>query len=715
MKLEEQNPGHADQSPQEQIAQLQQRLAELEAQLAQQAGSPAAAAPPPPPTSAGELLFVRTLASTDTRAVVLTDMDGTITETNPTFARLYGYAGDEPAVLQQPFASLLTPDEHHRMTTVLQYLHEHGFWEGAMRHVQQDGSSLAVYVTSFAFRGPDNTPAGLVFFCRDIRAETQQAEALRASEAQGYWRETTLQTLLEATPDIVTSTDLEGNVQWHNPAIFDVLGFRPEERIGRSLLEWVHPEEKQLVYQTGLSVASGQFDVRRVRFRLMHAEGRWLVMESQVRLIRDQQQRPASLVMVTRDITEQVQHESELETLREQAENAGRARDQFLAMMSHELRTPLNTILGLSEALLEEVYGPLAPRQQQAIALAHESGQRLLIIVNDILNLTRLETGQMGLNMLPVMIEDLAQHSIQAVWEEARARRLRVTTRIDSSVTMIMIDEMLIAQALKKLLENAVKFTPEEGAIGLEVQANPDQGMIFLIVWDTGIGIAPEKLSHLFQPFVQIDGSLQRPFEGTGLGLAIAHRIAELHGGSIDVQSTPGQGSRFTLALPLLVPTESDNDSEQAAQAARPREAAPASTILLVEDNELNSMTISDYLQQKGYTVVVARDGMQALAVAQDTHLDLILTDLQLPVLDGLELIRRVRAMPALATVPIIVLTAQSTGDNEQRCVQAGASAYLTKPLSLRELLQTIEGYLLPRSKPSKPSKLSYESKEKLT
>jgi len=254
--------------------------------------------------------------------------------------------------------------------------------------------------------------------------------------------------------------------------------------------------------------------------------------------------------MVASDITERKQAEEELKKAKEAAEAANRAKSEFLATMSHELRTPLNAILGLSEALQEEVYGPLSERQLRSLRTIERSGRHLLSLINDILDVSKIESGKLELEIGPVSVESVSQASLGLIKQAAHEKRLRVSSTLDSAVTTIQADERRLKQILVNLLSNAVKFTPEGGEIGLEVVGDAEKEVVHFTVWDTGIGISPEEMARLFEPFVQLDSSLSRQHEGTGLGLALVSRLAELHGGSVTVESEVGQGSRFVVSLP---------------------------------------------------------------------------------------------------------------------------------------------------------------------
>jgi signal transduction histidine kinase/DNA-binding response OmpR family regulator len=386
-------------------------------------------------------------------------------------------------------------------------------------------------------------------------------------------------------------------------------------------------------------------------------------------------------------------------------ERANRAKDEFLATMSHELRTPLNSILGLSETLLEQMRDPLTAYQQKSLKIIAASGEHLLESINDILDLSKIEAGKFDYFPQVVGVDDLCRSSLTFVKEQATRKSITLTYQQEMSVSKIYADPRRLKQILVNLLMNAVKFTPNHGEVILQMQGNMEQDRIQFSVTDTGIGIAPEDMKKLFQPFVQIDSRLTREYEGTGLGLALVQKLTDLHGGSVDVESETGKGSRFIINLPIgkvmldqEVVSGSDSKPTVSEPAGRSNisfaEPAGHGIILLAEDNLANIMTIGDYLESRGYQVVVAHDGLEALTKAQELQPQLILMDIQMPVLNGLEAISRLRADPRFGSTPIIALTALAMPGDRERCLVVGANEYMSKPVSLKKLSQTIDELL---------------------
>ncbi len=512
---------------------------------------------------------------------------------------------------------------------------------------------------------------------------------------------------------------------------------------------------------------------------------------------------------------------------------AARLKDEFLASTSHELRTPLTGILAFAQTLQKpRVYGELNEKQLRAVRTIEDSGKHLLELINDILDLSKIESGKFELALDFVAAEDACQGALRLVRQLAASKRQTLSYTLQPTDLRLTADARRLKQMLVNLLSNAVKFTPEGGALGLEVTGDPLAQVVRFVVWDHGIGITPENLGRLFQSFVQLDARLAREYSGTGLGLALVRRMSELHGGSVGVESELGRGSRFTISLPwptltedrprlqpptafvlpppaarprraltvedsaiaaeqlthlltemgianvvhtqadgalekavtaqpgvilldLFLPDESGwnvltrlrldprtrdipiiivsvlDERARAAQlgasgylvkpvaradlqalleqvwqmptAASATTAAPVLVataapvrprLLLAEDNAINVQVLTDYLEAQGYAVTAAADGRVALDKARAAYPQLIIMDIQMPNMDGLEATRLIRQEPALAKIPIIALTALAMPGDRERCLAAGANDYLTKPVNLDLLTEKIQTLL---------------------
>ena len=382
----------------------------------------------------------------------------------------------------------------------------------------------------------------------------------------------------------------------------------------------------------------------------------------------------------------------ELRSAKEAAELAARSKDQFLAGMSHELRTPLNAVLGLAEILQEEIYGPLNPKQLASLRTIEGSGRHLLSLINDILELARLGTVGFKQDVADVDLPELCQASLALVTAQATKKEILLNCEVSPEITRIRTDARRLKQVLVNLLGNAVKFTNRGGAIGLAV-ALADSGQLRIEVWDTGIGITAADCGRIFAPFVQVESTLSRKYEGTGLGLALVQQLVHLLGGEVGVESEVGKGSVFWVELPLA--ESSRAESAQAPGRIRSvRASAHGRLILLAEDNEANTQTIGGYLEAKGYRVELATNGRIAVEKVNTLMPDLVLMDVQMPEVDGLEAMRRIRAQAGFECLPIIALTALAMVGDRERCLTAGATDYITKPVSLKQLVALIERQL---------------------
>ncbi|HET6822016.1 MAG TPA: PAS domain S-box protein [Anaerolineales bacterium] len=377
-----------------------------------------------------------------------------------------------------------------------------------------------------------------------------------------------------------------------------------------------------------------------------------------------------------------------------------RVKDEFLANMSHELRTPLNAILGLSESLGEQIAGPLNEKQQKYISTISESGHHLLSLINDILDLAKIDAGQITLDINKVDIHSVCQASLRMVKQLAQKKNQEVSLQIDPGLGLMWADERRLKQMIVNLLGNAVKFTPESGKLGLEVRGNEEANQVAITVWDNGIGIKQTDLQRLFQPFVQLDSGLAREATGTGLGLALVAQMARLHGGSVSASSEAGKGSRFTILLPWEPALAMDSASRMRITGkfrAMQFEEENKPTILLVEDTKEVVMMIKDYLELTGYKVFTAQDGTDGIVQARHVKPDLILMDVQMPGMDGFEATRKLRSDPIFRNTPIIALTALAMPHDRERCLEAGMDEYMSKPVNLKALVKIIQSFLFER------------------
>jgi signal transduction histidine kinase len=416
------------------------------------------------------------------------------------------------------------------------------------------------------------------------------------------------------------------------------------------------------------------------------------------------------------------QQAAELERARALAEQASLAKSQFLAVTSHEIRTPMNGILGAAELLINT---PLNPTQQRYVHTAHRSARALLGLIDDVLDLSRIEAGKLQLHLSGCDLRALVADAVDLIDITARGKPIRLSSSLDSSLPpRVLADAARLRQLLVNLLHNAVKFT-DRGTVRLEVQRlpagvhagapsgapsgatsgapqDPPPLWLRLSVRDTGIGIAADQLQLIFEAFTQADTSSTRRHGGSGLGLAIVHQLATLMGGTVQVQSQPGQGSHFWVDLPLAPAPDPPQ-----ADAGPPRPAPEVGStavarVLLAEDDLVNQMVVAEMLQLLGCVVDVVDNGEAAHQAVCQGRYDLVFMDCHMPGMDGYEATRRIRsAAQPVARTPVVALTADALDSDRQRCLDAGMDGFLTKPVSSAQLSSTIEQWTGRRTQPA--------------
>ncbi|TVQ19679.1 MAG: PAS domain S-box protein [Leptolyngbya sp. DLM2.Bin15] len=597
-----------------------------------------------------------------------------------------------------------------------------------MPSLQQSIAKSATTLNSWVWEGRFITPSGHLKWLQGIAqperqpngdilwdglildvSDRKRAEELLQESEEKY------RNLVENANDIIYILSLDGVFTYVSPNWTEILGHDIEDVVHQSFVPFVHPDDvPQCMAFLHRMIETGMKQ-NGVEYRVRHNNGEWRWHTSNAAPQRDQQGAIVSCLGIAHDITDRKQAEELLQRSNAELARATRMKDEFLANMSHELRTPLNAILGMSEGLQEQVFGPINTKQQKAIATVERSGRHLLELINDILDLSKIEAGHLKLELNDVSVKTLCSTSCTFVKQLAFNKQINLIADIPQELEhlKIRVDDRRIRQVLINLLSNAVKFTPDGGQVQLTVslETSPSRShspldvehSIWFSVIDNGIGIAQEHLSRLCESFVQIDSSLSRQYAGTGLGLAIVKQLVEMHGGQISIVSEVGRGSCFTVKLPCCIANSSlgsysggtTNHGDSAAPSKTSgQDVAEQPLILLAEDNEANILTLSSYLTAKHYRLLVARNGQEAIALIQAVQPDLIVMDVQMPVMDGLEAIQLIRQDHRFTHTPIIALTALAMAGDRDRCLEAGANDYLTKPVRLNHLTATIEQLL---------------------
>ena len=553
--------------------------------------------------------------------------------------------------------------------------------------------------------------ASILFIVGRLETALNRSKALNAEVAQIGDE---LTQLIDTANAPIFGVDAELRVTKWNQTAAAITGYTKTEVLGHCLITEFITEDFQMSVRAVLIDALAGKQTANFEFPLFAKSGARVDVLLNTSTQRDVDGNVIGVVGVGQDITAL---EKERALLRERVAErtadliiantdlaaAARSKDEFLASMSHELRTPLSAVLNISESLQEGVYGSINESQDAAVRTVEASGRHLLSLINEVLDLAKVSAGTMSLSMESVSVADICDSSIQLLRDLALKKRLKLTVDFDEQVTVIRSDGRRLKQILVNLLSNAVKFTPESGAIGLEVTGRPELNTVHFSVWDTGVGISTEEQSRLFKPFVQLDAGLNRKYEGTGLGLSLVARMTELLGGSVRLESPGhGHGSRFTISLPwsdAMIAASPNTPPPSLPVELTPApsikySAGPRPLILLAEDNEGSIASMSDFLKAKGYRLVVARNGAEAVDLNSQMHPALILMDIQMPKLDGLEATREIRKDPAFSQVPIIALTALALSGDRARCLAAGVNEYMTKPVSLRQLNEAIKTML---------------------
>lgn len=581
-----------------------------------------------------------------------------------------------------------------------------------MTYVRKDGSRLPAIVSVTALRDATDQVIGYLLIGTDNTARKQADAAQALLDQQLRDQQFYTRSLIESHIDALVTTDPQGVITDVNQQMMSLTGRARAELIGAP---WRVVFTNPAMADVAIARVLAENSIDDFELTVCAKDGRKTVVSCNAATFLDRDLQLKGVFASARDITDRKQFERELQEKNIALVHASRMKSEFLATMSHELRTPLNSIIGFSEALKDGLVGDMSASQTEYIGDIFTSGQHLLALINDILDLSKVEAGMMTLELETGDLNTLLSNSLSIVRDKAALQQVRLVLELGTGLDNAELDVRKTKQIVYNLLSNAVKFSPKGGCVTLSARRvtraqvcrlkgpwpafcfplveSAHQEFVEISVSDNGIGISRSNMGKLFQAFSQIDSSLARKFEGTGLGLAMVRQLAELHGGSVGLASEAGEGARFVAWLPLRAAVEI---SAQMPQAPAPAgQAAPeAPSALVIEDDDRTAELIRVLLEAEGFQVARAATGAAALALVHDQGFNVITLDIQLPDSDGWALLERLRAAGALADAPVIVI---SNLIDRTDTLHDGVAAVLQKPVSRAQLKTSLAALgLLP-------------------
>jgi PAS domain S-box-containing protein len=585
-----------------------------------------------------------------------------------------------------------------------------------LTYIRKDRSRFPAVVSVTALRDTQEAIIGFLLIGTDNTARKQVEDERMKLDQRLRDQHFYTRSLIESNIDALMTTDPRGIITDVNKQTEALTGCTRDELIGAPFKNYFTDSSRA---EAAISQVLNQGKVTNYELTARARDGKLTVVSYNATTFHDRDRVLQGVFAAARDMTELKRYEQTLRQKNDELEDASRMKSEFLANMSHELRTPLNAIIGFSEILRDGLMGELTEKQRGFIGDIFSSGTHLLSLINDILDLSKVEAGKMLLDLEPVHVSSLLRNSLSIVREKAADRRLQLNMEVsDAELGRFQADARKVKQIVYNLLSNAVKFTGEGGRVTLRARrvgldkvglpTGPWPGRAFpladseftefleISITDTGIGISPEPLEHLFQPFSQIDGGLARKFEGTGLGLAMIKLLAELHGGRVAVQSAKDLGSCFTVWLPWRVAEDEVMPGIVSAELVQVENGSGKRVALVVEDDFKSAELVRVQLEAEGFTVIHAATAEAALELAVQQPLALITLDIMLPRMDGWEFLSRIKQLPALNNVPVVIISIVADFD---KGYALGAAAVMQKPVSRKALyLSLIKLGLLPAS-----------------